>query len=135
MRSEFGSIYCKLYTTNKIWAGIHWAERKRLKDECRESFSGSQLADICTFTQPVCLSFTPLVPTGKRLFDTSNYSAMVKAIEDCMVEGGVFIDDNAKYVRQILINPPVRAHDSGFFVQILETPQFQIEGLMLPNAG
>ena len=133
MRSEYGTIYCKQITTNKVWSGIHWAERSRLKDECRESFSGSQLSDINLFSSPVCLSFTPLVPLGKRMFDTSNYSCMIKMIEDCLVEGGVFEDDNRKFVKQILFNPAVRAHDSGFFVQILEVPAFDINGLILPN--
>ncbi len=77
MRSEFGTIYCKQITTNKIWAGVHWGERARLKDECRESFQGSQLADIMQFDTSVCVSFTPLVPHGKRMFDTTNYSAMI----------------------------------------------------------
>lgn len=129
MREEQGIIYCEMFTTNKIWSGVHWAVRKRLKDEIRQAFTGSQLAAICPFDKPVCIAFTPLVAPFKRMFDTSNYSAMVKAIEDCLVEGGVFADDNAKHVRQIVLNPPQRAHESGFFVQIVEAPELTIKEL------
>ena len=129
MRYEFGTIYCEMFTTNKIWSGVHWAVRAKLKNQIRENFTDSQLANIAPFDKPVCLSFTPLVPKGKRMLDTSNYSAMIKAVEDVLVEHGVFVDDSNKYVRDVLIRPAQRAHDTGFLVQILETDQFQIDGL------
>lgn len=120
-RKEIGFVFCKHLTTNKVWAGLHWAERKRYKDEVRQSVIASPLMDLVKFSQPVDIWFKPMSGKGQRLFDTSNYSVMVKVIEDIMVEEGLFIDDSQKYVRAIKMLPAERSHDSGMAICIEST--------------
>ena len=105
------------YSTNKIYAGIHWTKRKRQADEahlivklsCAKMKQVDNLAD---------LEFTPYVST--RRLDTSNYSASCKMIEDGLVACGVLKGDGQKHVGRIIINPPVKLKHGDQSYMIVE---------------
>ncbi|WP_370052431.1 Mor transcription activator family protein [Neptunomonas sp.] len=104
---------------NKIYAGIHWAERKRHSDDGHDACI--QL-NIEPFVKPVSLIFIPLVGKGDRARDCSNYAYAVKIIEDGLVKSGILKDDNNNYVKSITIEEPTydRGKASGMKVIISE---------------
>lgn len=108
-------------STNKIYAGEHWAKRKKQADL---GHSAVKAAGIEPFMRPVHLTFTPVLGKRARARDCSNYSYTVKLIEDGLVAAGVIINDTPDYVKGISIMAPVvnRAKPSGMILYIEEVP-------------
>ena len=83
-------------STNKIYAGIHWATRKRFKDSildrAREFFKG--IGPIESY--PVEISYRFF--SGTRPLDTLNYAYMAKCIEDSLRSLGILEDDDPAHV-------------------------------------
>lgn len=84
---------------NRIYAGVHFRERSRLKDDYR-------LAVLCAPTvkryegqYPVAVHYHFRI-YGSRL-DVSNHAYMLKMVEDALVECGVIQGDEQKYVASI----------------------------------
>ena len=84
-------------STNKIYAGIHWRDRRDHKyDYTLLTNSMKKLAPI---DQLVDLEFTFYFK--KNAMDSSNCSYMGKLLEDCLVLHGVLKDDTIKFVRKV----------------------------------
>ena len=101
---------------NKIWAGMHWAKRKKIADE-------GHLACLVARTIPkfegaVHLEFQPMV-SGRRL-DIVNYAVTIKVIEDGLVNLGILRQDGANDVLSHRTYPPKKAKESGMLVTIRE---------------
>lgn len=87
-------------STNRIYAGIHWAERKRLKDLMRWALV------------PVIHSINPMTKGTltfdfrfkSRPLDCSNCSFMAKMIEDVLVDHFKIVNDTPQYVKRIIIS-------------------------------
>lgn len=86
-------------STNRIYAGLHWAVRKKYKDMMRWALITS-------------IGRLKPVKEGKITFefgfvnkplDCSNCSFMAKMIEDVLVEHHILIDDSPKYIKEITI--------------------------------
>jgi hypothetical protein len=90
---------------NKIYAGMHYSKRKRNADEAHLIVKMA-CKGIKSVSNPVSLTFTPY--HNSRLYDCSNYAYTCKLIEDGLVQAGVLVDDTNKYVKQIIINAPVK---------------------------
>jgi hypothetical protein len=104
---------------NKIWAGMHFAKRKKIADEGHLAvLAASQ--KVVPFDKPVSLYFQPIVKSPARMFDWLNYFATVKPIEDGMVRQGILHDDNYKWVTRGTIAAPQRGKESGVIVTISE---------------
>lgn len=99
---------------NKIWAGMHWAKRKKIADE-------GHIACLVAkgFVVPwdrVRLDFIPHIPKG-RLFDCTNYAVSAKVIEDGLVALGVLDGDDIRSVAGVYLAPPVRGEELGTLVR------------------
>lgn len=110
---------------NSLYAGVHWAVRKKQADKGHLACSSLSIAP---FTKPVKLTFTPVVGKRARARDCSNYAYAVKVVEDGLVHAKIIRDDTNEYVKSITINEPVtdRSIESGVWVQIEE-----VEGLII----
>lgn len=120
VRREMAFVPCTHKSTNTIYAGKHFRERNRDKENIADHFSTSPARRIKPFTKPVNLKFVPVISKGVKSFDTSNYSYGAKMIEDCLVKYGVLQDDTNKHVKNVELMPPVRGAFSGFLVIITE---------------
>lgn len=83
-------------STNKIYAGRHWAKRKKDKDDyhllMHKPFKDLEpVKNLCDLT---------FIFTFKRnCLDSSNCSYMGKLIEDCLAEYQILKDDSRRYVQ------------------------------------
>ncbi len=102
---------------NKIYAGVHWAERQSWADTGHAAvWAAANQAKIKPVDKPVHLTFTPHIK-GRR-YDTTNYSLSIKIIEDALVRKGILKSDAPKHVTGITINAPVKT--KGFSHMIVE---------------
>jgi|ETNvirnome_6_100_1030635.scaffolds.fasta_scaffold19507_2 hypothetical protein len=88
-----------LHTTNKIYSGIHWSERKRIKNDFYWWVKSLNIK-VCidnTKSQALGIYFT----FKKNAFDCDNCSFMGKMIIDSLVTIGIFKDDSPKYISSI----------------------------------
>lgn len=94
-------------STNRIYAGSHWSERKRLKDLMRWA-----LVPVITSIKPIPKGILTFDFQFKlRPLDCSNCSFMAKMIEDVLVEHHKIIDDTPKCVEKIIISSTKGAKD------------------------
>lgn len=88
------------YSSNKIYAGLHWTQRKKIK----ESFlwlTKSAFSRLQPIESLVDLEFEFYFV--KNALDSSNCSFMAKMLEDCLVEFGVLKSDTIKHVRRVIL--------------------------------
>lgn len=110
-------------STNAIYAGIHWAKRKKAKDEAlAATLEAVQRAGVMPARCQVDLVFRPRLGKGVRRRDTSNNSMTAKLIEDALVKAGVLPDDTEEHVRRVINEPPEidRQAETGTWVEIIE---------------
>ena len=88
-----------LHTTNKIFSGIHYSKRSRIKTDFRWWYKSLKKVPICIDHGPIHLHFK--FTFKKRAYDCDNCSFMGKMILDCMVKDGAFKDDSPKYISSI----------------------------------
>jgi len=109
--------------SNKAYAGMHWAVRKRLVDTWHNAtivaVKNLHLRPVKNF--PVEINTTPML-TGKRKRDTSAGFLIAKIIEDGLVKSGLLPDDSTEYVGTHLTHPPVFGCDEDKVVVELITP-------------
>ena len=86
-------------SSNKIYAGMHWTARKRLKDNYL--MITSPFKRMCPIDEKVDLDFKFYFT--KNVLDSSNCSFLAKMLEDCLVHHGVLKDDSIKYVGRVSI--------------------------------
>lgn len=86
----------KKLSTNSIYAGIHWSERKKHKDLFLWSMIGMKKLNYVNKCE---LEFD-FEFKGKPL-DASNCSYLVKLCEDCLVHYKIIPDDNYNIVKSI----------------------------------
>jgi len=109
-------------STNAIYAGIHWAKRKKAKDQALaatlEAVQGMGLGAVAG---RVDLVFRPRLGKGVRRRDTSNNSMNAKLIEDALVKAGVLADDTEAHVRRVIHEPAEidRKGETGTWVFII----------------
>lgn len=119
-RREMAFVPCTHKSTNTIYAGKHFRERKKDKEHIVDHFSTSPARKIKPFDKPVNLKFIPVIGKGVKGFDSSNYSYGAKMLEDCLVKFGILEDDTNKFVKSFELNPPVRGPFSGYLIVITE---------------
>lgn len=120
VRREMAFVPCTHVSTNTIYSGKHFRERKKDKEYIADHFSLSPARRIKPFNKPVNLKFIPVIGKGVRAFDSSNYSYGAKMLEDCLVKYGILEDDTNKFVKSFELNPPVRGQHSGYLIVITE---------------
>lgn len=109
---------------NKIWAGMHWAKRKKIADEAHEACMAAW--DIDPFEVPVSLIFQPVHGKGRRRTDCTNYAVSVKGIEDGLVSSGVLQDDSFRHVVSMQILAPIQGRETGMWVTITSRPEADV---------
>jgi hypothetical protein len=89
------------FSTNKIYAGIHWTKRKEIKD----SIHGYVLAFCRPVRQPesypVEIRYNFFF--GSRPLDTLNTAAMAKMLEDALRATKILKDDDPRYVTRSIL--------------------------------
>lgn len=83
------------HSTNKIYAGIHHRDRKRIKDSYLW-LTKTLFKSLEPVRGKVNLDFTFYFTS--RTLDSSNCSFMAKMLEDCLVTYGVLEDDTIDFV-------------------------------------
>lgn len=110
-------------STNAIYAGTHWAKRKKEADAVHDYVArvAAEMA-VAPFSGPVHISMRPSLGKGVRARDVSNYSYAYKLIEDGLVGAGLIAGDEADKVAAMTILAPVvdRKAASGLWVTIKE---------------
>ncbi len=89
-----------LHTTNKIFSGIHYRVRHKIKNDYLWWFKTIELPKVKDL-KDVNLHFTFTFGKGSRLYDCDNCSFMGKMITDCLVSKGIFKDDTSKYINSV----------------------------------
>jgi hypothetical protein len=91
-------------STNKIYAGIHWATRKRIADEWHTALYPHKI-ELCEAKKgnryPLYVQYNFYLK-GK-LLDVTNCSFMVKLLEDAMIAHGIIDGDSPEYIGEISI--------------------------------
>ncbi len=110
-------------STNAIYGGMHWAKRKKAKDEAAAAtLDAVQAAGLAPVRGRVDLVFRPRLGKGVRRRDTSNASMTAKLLEDALVKAGVLADDTEAHVRRVILEPAEidRKAETGMWVEIIE---------------
>lgn len=103
---------------NVIWAGMHWAKRKKIADEGHLACLVAR--KLVLPWECVRLEFEPQICKG-RLYDCTNYALTAKVIEDGLVSVGVLQGDTAKHVARVTLCQPQRTKgESGMIVRFIE---------------
>jgi len=89
---------------NKWYAGMHWANRKKIKDNYIKIIK-SQFTEVLTKNNTYNTEYH--FTFKSRALDASNCVAMVKMIEDI-----IFENDSYKIVKSILITSKKGSEDS-----------------------
>ena len=89
------------FSTNQIYAGVHWAKRKQAKDSIAR-----YAAIFCRPVKkidayPVEISYRFVF--GTRALDTLNTAAMAKMLEDAFRAIGILKDDSPAYVARTVL--------------------------------
>jgi len=92
-------------STNKIYEGIHWTKRRKIKDSFHDYAR--------VFCRPLKQNESYPVEITYRFFfvtrplDTLNTAFMAKMFEDSLCTLGVIKDDNLKYVKRSILEVAV----------------------------
>lgn len=108
-------------STNQMYAGQHWSQRKRHKDQALKAVFEALAEEgkhLVRFVEPVSIVVSPQLGKGKRSFDVSNYSYTYKLIEDALVKRKILMDDTPEFVREVIYTAPVRGTKTGIFITI-----------------
>ena len=89
----------KCPSLNILYAGVHWAKRKKMVDEIHQLVY-YQAINKEKFNQPVKISYE-IHYKGKRRHDPDN--AAIKIFTDGLVLAGVLKDDSLKEIKEISI--------------------------------
>lgn len=105
-------------STNAIYSGMHWAKRKKAKDDAVKAM---RRVSATPQSGQVDLIFTPQLGKGVRRRDTSNNSMSAKLLEDAMVKCGMLVDDTETYVRNVTNTPPIidRSQPTGTWIEMI----------------
>lgn len=129
-------------STNVIYAGIHWAKRKKAKDDAtKATLAAVRQAGLSLMEGQVDLVFRPRLGKGVRRRDTSNNSMSAKLIEDALVKAGVLADDTEDCVRRVIHEPAEidRKAKTGTWVTLIpigkETAQHSANQAELSREG
>lgn len=87
-------------SANKIYAGIHWGNRKALAEKYHRAVSRA-VVELPPLEHPVHLTF--IFNFAKKALDCSNCFYMAKLVEDGLIRAQVLQDDNTRYVKSIKI--------------------------------
>lgn len=113
-------------STNAIYSGLHWAKRKKAKDDAlKATLSAVVQSGAIPATRQVDLVFRPRLGKGHRKRDTSNNSMTAKLIEDALVKAGILADDTERYVRRVTLEPADidREAETGMYVELIEVAE------------
>lgn len=81
---------------NRFYAGMHWAERKRLADDIHALIRFHMPVGFAALTVPVALCYTAF---QKRPLDADNVAS--KLYTDGLVAAGVLLSDDWRHVRSV----------------------------------
>lgn len=88
-------------STNKIYAGQHWAKRKDFADDVLNLAAGVCRPVKVIDAYPVEIRYRFLF--SSRALDTTNCTYMVKVLEDALRAIGILEDDDPSYVARTII--------------------------------
>ena len=96
------------FSTNKLYAGVHWTQRKEYKDSTalivRSCLRKQNVAKIDSY--PVEILYRFIFET--RVLDTLNTAGMAKCIEDSFRSFGLLADDDPRYVTRSILEVVAR---------------------------
>lgn len=95
-------------STNKIYEGIHWGQRKTLKDRFLDTTQ--RVCDPIESVQSYPVEIWYRFIFVSRPLDTLNCAYMAKIIEDCFRSLGIIEDDDLKCV-------------AGSFIEVVVVPK------------
>ena len=98
---------------NKIYAGKHWAVRKKYKDDYKKECQ-KELAKVDTF---VADSINFSIRYNSRL-DIDNGILVSKFLADTLVEEGYIQDDSPKYYDKVVIRYDKEVPKNNYIVDI-----------------
>lgn len=84
----------KPVSLNEIYKGIHWSKRKEYRDLWHTAFRHIHKGK--SFTEPVWIYYAFGM---KNPMDSTNLAFMEKLIEDALVQDGVIMKDDPRFVR------------------------------------
>ena len=123
---------------NKIYAGVHWDQRSKWKNEWRAAFTGWHFWQRpdgtynaerpVRFESPVEITYLFRM---KKPMDSTNLAFMCKLIEDSLSQDQVIEDDTPKYVRSSKFIPVQGKENSvTVIVQTLDEPPMTYEEIL-----
>lgn len=121
------------FSTNQIYAGIHWAKRKEIKDSILSIAYGFCRPVQKAGPYPVELRYKFIF--GSRGLDTLNTAAMAKMFEDAFRTIGILEDDDPAHVARTILEvassaPPrgtKKAHTFGLKANAQDEDWVEIE--------
>lgn len=96
-------------STNKIYSGMHWAKRNKIKNDYLLLVMSANIKEKYVYLNKLVFNF---YLTG-RVLDTTNLSFMAKMIEDSFIKLGVLKNDSPAYYNRVelVCNPSKTSED------------------------
>lgn len=91
---------------------------RRDKHTCAWACTQAGVGKLPKFDRPVRLTYLPKVPETRRRYDATNFGAVIKQIEDCLVSLGVIRQDDQRWVRGFSVEPAELASDGIAGMQV-----------------
>lgn len=98
---------------NKIYAGKHWAVRKKYKDDYKQECQ-KELAKLDNF---ICSRIHLFITYNSRL-DIDNGILVSKFLADTLVSEGIIQDDNPKHYDKVTIKYDENVPKNNYIVKI-----------------
>jgi|TARA_B110000908_G_scaffold41321_1_gene50204 hypothetical protein len=111
--TEVELVLPKPPSLNMIYAGKHWAVRKKYKDDYKKECQ-KQLAKLDDFK---CDSFQFFITYNSRM-DIDNGILVSKFLADTLVSEGIVTDDSPKYYNKVVISYDNTIEKNTYIVKI-----------------
>ena len=99
---------------NVLYSQVHWAKRKKQRDEWHKFF----IIKLLSYKRPTKETYKIEMRYNSRL-DVSNTILMIKYLEDVIVKKlRWYKDDSPKYCKEITIKPDDRLKRKSYLVNI-----------------
>jgi len=110
-------------TINQIYAGAHWAERKKIKDAWRWRVKAALTENPQKPVEHYPVTVEVIVQFTGRRYDWENCAFAAKLVQDALIAEGILENDSPPYISRGTLIPIKGPEDKVIYVIYQARPQ------------